>query len=253
VSLLGFYSNYVAIMVGMVSVLSLIFTSITSIIGHSFAKNTKDIYLKQFKLIYTINFIVGFVFFLGYYMVIDPLVIILFDNTAFLPRDLVLIITLNYFIQFMRHTTLTFKDASGLFYQDRFKPLVEGVANVILSLILVNFWGIKGVLVATIATNIFITHIVEPHVLFKYGFEKKAKNYYLINYSFIGFFALVLTIIYFIPLYTFSNNFIAILIYGSSSVLFSLILFSIAYISSKKIREQLTPLFRLRKTHTRNT
>jgi len=253
VSLLGFYSNYVAIMVGMVSVLSLIFTSITSIIGHSFAKNTKDIYLKQFKLIYTINFIVGFVFFLGYYMVIDPLVIILFDNTAFLPRDLVLIITLNYFIQFMRHTTLTFKDASGLFYQDRFKPLVEGVANVILSLILVNFWGIKGVLVATIATNIFITHIVEPHVLFKYGFEKKAKNYYLINYSFIGFFALVLTIIYFIPLYTFSNNYIAILIYGSSSVLFSLILFSIAYISSKKIREQLTPLFRLRKTLTRNT
>lgn len=132
--------------------------------------------MSQFKQIYVLNFVIAFIFFFGFFVVIDPLIIILFEEASVLPRDIVLIITINYFVQFMRQATLTFKDASGLFYQDRFKPLVEGIVNLILSLILVYILGIQGVLIATIFTNLFITHTVEPFVLYRYGFESKVKT-----------------------------------------------------------------------------
>ena len=211
--------------------------SITSIVGHSFAKNTKEVYLSQFKQIYVLNFVIAFIFFFGFFVVIDPLIIILFEEASVLPRDIVLIITINYFVQFMRQATLTFKDASGLFYQDRFKPLVEGIVNLILSLILVYILGIQGVLIATIFTNLFITHTVEPFVLYRYGFESKVKNYYLINYGLMAFFTAFLVGIYYIPLPSFNNHFIDILVLGSGAVLISILFFGIVCLFSKNARQ----------------
>lgn len=247
VSLLGFYSNYIAIMIGMVSVLSLVFNSIMSIVGHSYVKNTKEVYLSQFNQIYVLNFVIAFIFFFGFFVVIDPLIIILFEEASVISRDIVLIITINYFVQFMRQTTLTFKYASGLFYQDRFKPLIEGIVNLVLSLILVYILGIQGVLIATIITNLFITHTVEPFVLYRYGFESKAKKYYVINYSLMGFFTAFLVGIYFIPLPSFNNHFIDILVLGSGSVLVSILFFGIVCLFSKKARQYVVNLFSFRK------
>jgi len=193
--------------------------------------------LSQFKQIYVLNFVIAFIFFFGFFVVIDPLIIILFEEASVLPRDIVLIITINYFVQFMRQATLTFKDASGLFYQDRFKPLVEGIVNLILSLILVYILGIQGVLIATIFTNLFITHTVEPFVLYRYGFESKVKNYYLINYGLMAFFTAFLVGIYYIPLPSFNNHFIDILVLGSGAVLISILFFGIVCLFSKNARQ----------------
>ena len=52
ISLLGIFSNYTMIATTMVGILVLIFTSIISIIGHSYAKNTKEVYHRQFKPVY---------------------------------------------------------------------------------------------------------------------------------------------------------------------------------------------------------
>jgi O-antigen/teichoic acid export membrane protein len=247
VSILGIYTNYLVIMTGMFTVLSLIFTSITSIVGHSFAKNNKNVYYNQFKHIYFVNYFVAFVFFLGFFAVIDPVVNILFTEVSILPRDIVLILTINYFIQFMRKATLTFRDGAGLFYHDRYKPLLEGISNLILSIIFVLFWGIQGVLIATIITNLFITYTIEPYVLYKYGFERKPTNFYILNYLLTGVFALVVLILYLVPLPKIENNFYAILIYGFGSVALSLLIFSVALLFSKKLRTMVKNLFNFRK------
>lgn len=247
VSILGIYSNYLIIVTGMIGVLVLIFTSITSILGHSYARNTKEVFYNQFKHIYLLNFIVAFVFFLGFFAIIDPLISLLFTDVSVLSRDIVLIITINYFIQFMRNANLTFRDASGLFYYDRYKPLFEGLTNLVLSIAFVFIWGIQGVLIATILTNLFITHIVEPYVLYKYGFEKKVKNYYIVNYLLIAAFIGLIVFLYFLPIPKIDNNLYAILIYGSSSIILSIGLFSIVLIFSKKIRKMTKNLFNFKK------
>lgn len=99
-----------------------------------------------------------------------------------------MVITINYFIQFIRKATLMFRDSAGVFYYDRWKPLFEGIANAVFSILLVKTTGVTGVIVATIFTNLLICDIIEPYVLFRYGFGSSVKRYYAMNYIYIALF-----------------------------------------------------------------
>ncbi len=191
VVILGKYSNYTTIMTQMTSVITLFFTPLTSIIGHLCIEDDVKKVKKYFNFFHTFNFVLGVVFFLGYYAIIDDLINICFGDNLEMAKSVSMVITINYFIQFMRQATLLFRDATGLFYNDRWKPLFEGISNVILSIGFVYLFtylfgedfAVVGVIVATIITNIFICHIVEPHILYKYEFQTKTTTYYIKNYS----------------------------------------------------------------------
>lgn len=188
---LGEYSNYTTILTAMTGVINLVFSSITSVIGHLCVegKATAHQYCESFQLL---NFSIGTVFFLGYYAVIDSLIATLFSPDLVVTNSISLVITLNGFVQFMRRNTLTFRDATGSFYDDRWKPLVEGGVNIVLSILLVKRIGITGVIVATIITNMVICHIVEPYVLYKNAFDRPVYKYCLKNYIMIFIFAIAL-------------------------------------------------------------
>lgn len=237
VSILGVYSNYIVIVTSITSILSLVFSSIVTILGHAFANYSKEVLNKQFKKVYLINFLMGLVFFLGFYSISNELIMIIFNKNVLLEKNIVVILTINYFVQFMRQTVVSFKDASGTFYNDRYKPLVEGVFNLSLSLLFVNFWGLGGVLIATIITNITITHVIEPYVLYKHGFSMSPNKYFVFNYlSIILFSSLVIGFAYF-PFPNFNNILITLLIKGFFSVLISILTSVLLFMFCKTFRE----------------
>lgn len=195
VVILGKYTNYTTIMTSMTGLLSLFFYPLTSVIGHVFVNANKEEMKKYFYFFYGFNYILGTVFCLGYYAVIDNVIALCFGNNLEMPRNVAIVITLNYFIQFLRTSTLMFRSSTGTFYYDRWKPLIEGVINIVLSIALVNVVGITGVIVATIVTNLLINDIVEPYVVFKHALQRKPIQYYIMNYSYILLFALSLFVI----------------------------------------------------------
>ena len=179
---LGEYSNYTMILSSMVGVIALFFTSLTSVIGHLCVEEDRETAKSYFESFHLLNFTIGTVFFLGYYAVVDDMIAILFSSELIISKNVSLVITLNGFVQFMRHSTLTFRDATGSFYGDRWKPLFEGVVNIVLSILLVNWIGVSGVIVATVITNLLICHLVEPYVLYKNAFDLSPNTFYLKNY-----------------------------------------------------------------------
>lgn len=185
VAALGKFSNYSMIQDSLVSVLGLGFTSLTSVIGHLYAKQDKHATERYARGFHLINFAVGTLFFLGYYAVIDNLVALLFSHTLVLPKTISFVIAMNGFVQFMRQSTVVFRDATGTFYNDRWKPLVEGLVNVALSIVLVRYVGMVGVLGATIVTNLLICHVVEPYVLYRHALALSPAKYYIRNYGMI--------------------------------------------------------------------
>ncbi len=229
--ILGKFSNYTSIATAMMGVLVLCFSPLTSIIGHTFVENSVNSSQRYFSFFYTLNYILGLVFFLGYYAVADNLIAILFDNGLELSKSVVFVITVNYFIQFMRQATTLFRDATGTFYYDRWKPLFEGMLNVALSIgfvVLFNkLWGedfaVVGVIVATILTNLTICHVIEPFVLYKYAFKTSVKKYYVKNYICIALFIGALTGLHF-SLISNENEWIELLANGAISLAFSLLL-----------------------------
>lgn len=189
VAALGNYSNYTMILTSLTDVLKLIFTSLTSVIGHFYVESSKKEAKNSSDAFHILNFILGTVFFLGYYAVIDNLIAILFSADLITAKSVSFVITLNGFVQFMRQSTLVFREATGTFYNDRWKPLFEGLTNTVLSVILVQWIGVTGVIVATIFTNLVICHVVEPYVLYKNAFAVSPKKYYYRNYGMIALFA----------------------------------------------------------------
>lgn len=196
VVLLGKYSNYNYIAAVLVSVLALFFTPLTSVVGHLCAEGNQEKSKGYFDYFYSLNFIIGVVFFLGYYAVIDSVVSLLFGTGLSVSHAIAFIITLNQFVQYMRNASLLFRNASGTFHNDRWKPIAEGVANIILSLLFVvvfpEEYRVVGVIVATIITNLLICDTVEPFVVFKHVFGRSPKDFYIKNYGYIGLFTLAL-------------------------------------------------------------
>lgn len=192
---LGEYSNYTSISTVMAGILGLVFSSLTSILGHVYVGNTKEVTKQYSDAFHLINFLIGLVFYMGYYAIVDDLIAILFSPDLVVEKSISFVITMNGFVQFMRSSTLTFRDATGAFYHDRWKPLLEGATNVILSIWFVHWMGVTGVIAATILTNLLICHVVEPYVLYKDALEMSPKTYFVKNYAMIALFSVLLLVL----------------------------------------------------------
>ena len=243
VALLGSYSNYIIVVNGMAAILTLFFSPLTSIIGHLCVKKDVSEEKRYFNFFFTFNFIVGLIFYLGYYAVIDDVVTICFGEGLELDRSVSFVITLNYFIQYLRQSVLLFRDATGTFYYDRYKPLIEGLFNLVLSIALVNVIGVTGVIVATIITNIFICHIVEPYVLYKHVFNESPKGYYLKNYTHILIFTFMMTLMTLCG-QNIGNIYINFLVNGIIAVGLAIIPCVIVLIINKEFRVKCCNLFK---------
>ncbi len=236
--ILGSYTNYVTIMIALMNTAALFFTPLTSVIGHLYCKENKDGMNKYFNFFYAFNFILGVVLFLGYYAIIDDLVSLVYGANLVMDKSVSFVITLNYFIQFMRQSALLFRDSTGTFYYDRWKALAESLVNLVLSIAFVYIWGVVGVIVATIITNVFICHIVEPHVLYKYALARPAKNYYIKNYVCIAVFTGALFLLNFCLL-SFDGVWKELIVNGFISVGISLVICTAFALIDKDFRHYL--------------
>jgi len=102
-----------------------------------------------------------------------------------------------FFVDQMNQLLLTYKDAAGIWHEDRFRPLATAFTNLILNLIFIQFWGVYGVLWATVISKVVVGMPWLFYNLSTVLFKRNMKNYILrmIGYAFIT--ALVCAVSYF--------------------------------------------------------
>ena len=235
VAVLGKYSNYIAIISAMTGIIGMFFTPLVSVVGHACVENLEESQ-RIYHSLHKFNFLLGVLFFSGYHSVINSVITLFLGDNLTLSSQIRLVITVNYFVQFMRRSTLLYREASGTFYYDRWKPFVEGISNVILSvafvMILPAGYRVVGVILATIITNLSICHTVEPIMLHKHLFHASSARYLARNFTYIAFFT-VLIILEDMIHYQSGNLFVELLTNGTVAVaVFSVIL--IAFLITDK-------------------
>ncbi len=252
IAVLGKYSNYTTIVIAMIGVLGLCFTPLTSVIGHMFVEESREQANRYFNFFHTFNFVLGIVFFLGYYSVIDNLITILFAPGLELAKTISFVITVNYFIQFLRQAAMLFKDAAGTFYYDRWKPIFEGLINIGLSVLYVKIFpeelNVVGVIIATIITNVLICHIVEPYVLYKHTLLISPKRYYIRNYIYIAVFIAALVALNY-SMVSYENQWTELFANGGISLALSVPISLIAVVCNKDCRLYMKGMLRRLKRH----
>ena len=72
------------------------------------------------------------------------------------------------------------RGVSGIFRQAWYRPLLGIIVNIIVSVLFVQFWGISGVILGTIAAYVLTSFLIEPSLVYKYVFnnEKPLFDYY---------------------------------------------------------------------------
>ena len=92
--------------------------------------------------------------------------------------SIVLIMEMNFYVRGMRKATLTFRDALGLYWYDRYKPIFEVIINLVTSLYLVMKIGVAGIFLGTLISNLTTCFWVEPLVTYRHGFGRSVGHYF---------------------------------------------------------------------------
>lgn len=174
----GLYSNYILITSALNGIMGQFFTAITASVGNLGATESKEKLLAVFQKIQFATFwIFGFSSICLFYLV-NPFIAIWVGNEYWLSMDTVLLLVILFYIQGMRRAVLTFREALGLYWYDRYKPLFQGVINLAISVVLAPKLGVSGVIIGTVISVLTTCFWIEPYFLYKKGFVAPLKSYY---------------------------------------------------------------------------
>ena len=149
-TLLTQYGNYYYVLNAVSGFVVTLFTSLTASIGNKIASDSKEEVYRLFKKInFANNWIVGWcsICLLCLY---QPFMFIWVKEELTLPFQMSVLMTLYFYIYQIQRTLLTFKDAGGLWYEDRYRPYVSMTINAVSNILLVNIIGIYGIVISTI-------------------------------------------------------------------------------------------------------
>ena len=149
-TLLAQYGNYYYIISTVSGFVMMIFASMTASIGNKIASDSTEEIFSLFKKInFANNWIVGW-WTICLLCLLHPFMLLWVKAELTLPVLMSVLMAFYFYIYQIQRTLLTFKDAGGLWYEDRFRPFVSMVLNLASNIILVQIIGIYGIVISTI-------------------------------------------------------------------------------------------------------
>ena len=172
----GIYASYQMIIQMIMTVINIVLNVLKPKIGKFIAENNKEKIFSYWKNLNILSLFSSVLFSFCTYKLINDFIILWIGNELILSKSIIFLIMINLFVQSFRGITDIFKDGSG-FFDDIHLPISEAIINFILSIILVQYIGLNGVIIGTIVSNVLIICIAKPILVFKRCFNKKIKDY----------------------------------------------------------------------------
>lgn len=176
-SVLGIYNNYYYIVMSVSGFLTIIFNSITSGVGNSLVTESLDKNYKDFKMMSLLIVWLLAVCSSCFLCLFQPFMTMWVGKKNLLDFKLVILFCIYFFVCQMSMLWATFKDAAGLWHEDRYRALIGALANLILNIILVQFIGLYGILLSTIISYVCISIPWLIHNLFSLLFKRSSGEY----------------------------------------------------------------------------
>lgn len=171
--IVGVYSNYLLIVTSITGILNKLLQSVTSGIGNLIITGNRERSEFVFKTHYLLNLILVTVTATCLAVSFTPFITAWAGRSYVLSMTVTAVIVINYFVDQIRQTSITFVGAYGLFVPNGKKSVVEAAMNFVLSLtfLVVFKLGIAGVLLGTILTDLFLNTWWEPWLIFNRGLK----------------------------------------------------------------------------------
>lgn len=183
--IVGLYSNYSMIINIVNTPINQIFNALIASIGNVGVSEDNHTSRLIFERINFIGYCLISFCSIALFSLLNPFINIWLGNKYLLDETLVFVLVCNFFISAMKSIPGNFNYAKGLFWNTRFKPILEALANLIVSLILMNYLGIIGVFLGTTIGYLLTSFWIDPYVLYKNWFKVSFSNYLLTMFKYI--------------------------------------------------------------------
>lgn len=202
----GLYSNYYFIINSIQNLIRQIIKELTPSVGNLLVTESKEKAYDIFKKTRFITFWIVTFTGIGILLVASDFVSIWLGKEYILTFYTVLVLAINYYQKTSRMPYSIFKEAAGIFYEDRFIPIIESLINIVSSILLVKVCGLPGVFIGTIISGLVLWLYSYPILVYKKIFDREIKKYYFETIKYLTIFLFIMVISIFISNLPSINN-----------------------------------------------
>lgn len=190
------YNNYYYIMHAIGVMLSVISTSFFGGVGnHVVVKSIEENFIELKKLDFLYMWISGWCT-ICLLCLFQPFMKLWMGEKMTFPIRVMLLFCIYFYLLTTGDMRSIYSSANGLWWKYRYRSLAETVANLILNFVLGKFFGVYGILLATIITIFVCSFLWGSRIVFKYYFQlSRLKEYYgyHMKYALVTFSLCILT------------------------------------------------------------
>lgn len=192
-SAVGLYSNYLLIFAAIKGVLNIVFRAVKASMGNLFVSDDVEKKYFFFEVMNLVTVILYGSAAVSIAVVSNEFIECWIGPEYVLPQPLPILIGVELLFTGLKLNLAQIRHVSGVFRQMWFRPVIGSVINVCSSVLLVQFWGISGVICGTLLAAIFANLIIDPVVIHKYSFENFRSVWYYYRKNIIFILILVMT------------------------------------------------------------
>lgn len=184
---LAAYGNYMLVINSLTRIMDQTFDAITAPVGNLGVLESKERQHEVFKTCFFVNVLFYTLISVVLLCLFNPFISFAFGEQYVLAEWLVCMIVLLFYLKGLRTAALTFITAFGLFWYTKWKAVLETVLLLVLSVILVQPFGIAGVVTSGLISTTLISSTWEAVTLYKRGFGRSAARYFVLFYAYTAF------------------------------------------------------------------
>lgn len=199
-SMVTYYGNYMMLIGYVATLINVIFEGMGASIGNLVADNNKQHTIDVFWELFTSRLWIAALACFGLYISITPFITLWIGDKYLLSDTTLILLVIGMFIRMSRSVVDSFKNAYQLF-ADVWAPIIEACLHLGGSIIFGYYWGLNGILLGGLLSQIVIVLIWKPYYTFCKGMKSSPLQYYLQYILHIG----ILTSIAFISTNCYTN------------------------------------------------
>ena len=168
---LGLYSNYNLIFTAVKSLINGVVTSIQAPLGDLVVSKDKRRVREVIDIASFVSFAISSFCSVSLFVLSSSFIGLLFGPDYVLNIDVVLICAVNLFVWTMTRPIWSLSAVTGLFKEDRINALVEALSNLVISIVMVQFWGLTGTFIGTLCSYLIAFSLKTKLQFTKYFME----------------------------------------------------------------------------------
>lgn len=183
---LAIYQNYYYIMTSVIGIVSVIFNSCTAGIGNSLVTESVDKNYNDFRKLTFIICWISAICVSCFASMYQPFMEVWVGRDYMFNMSIVALFCIYFYLYIINSVPVVYKEAGGIWHEDRFRPLVGALVNLGINLLFVKKYGVYAILLSTIISYLVVAMPWLIHNVFSVLFKRTSKNYVIELFVYAG-------------------------------------------------------------------